>query len=104
MTKKPVKKRAPESTVLVPEPDPRGEQPFSGLKKRVGELVEGIRKAKSDPVEPILTFVMQEIAREKEERLVGMVPLVLFFVTEKDRKEFVELWRETHPRAVSRHV
>jgi hypothetical protein len=52
----------------------------------------------------LLEFVMCERGRSAAPELDGALPLVLYFETDADRQEFVEMVREVKPTMVARKV
>lgn len=57
-----------------------------------------------DPVQTIVEFVVAETGRAAGQLGDNTLPLVLYFKTEEDREEFIELFKITHPTMISRKV
>jgi hypothetical protein len=53
-------------------------------------------------VDDLVDFVRSEIGRAADEALEGSEPLVLYFVDDKDRREFVDAVVEANPGFISR--
>jgi hypothetical protein len=57
-----------------------------------------------DPVDDLLAFVVAETGRKADISLDQSLPLVLYFATEFEREEFIELYHEAKPNVVSRRL
>lgn len=57
-----------------------------------------------DPVEDLLAFVTAEMGRSADKRLADASPLCLYFPTDADRSEFIELVREAKPHMVMKEM
>jgi hypothetical protein len=57
-----------------------------------------------DPVETLLSFVIAEQGRKGAPEFDNALPLCLYFVSEKDRDEFVSLVREAKPNIIIRKM
>ena len=57
-----------------------------------------------NPVETLLAFVIAEQGRGAAPEFTNSLPLCLYFGSEKDRAEFVELIREAKPGMITREL
>lgn len=56
------------------------------------------------PVDTLLEFVVAETGRSADKRLEETLPLCLYFQTDADREEFIELVREAKPGMVMKKM
>ena len=55
------------------------------------------------PVDDLTAFVVSEIGRAADSRLEDTLPLCLYFGTEEDRAEFLEVVHAAKPGMVAKH-
>lgn len=56
----------------------------------------------NNPVDELVNFVVSEIGRAADPRLEDSLPLCLYFQSEQDRKEFIDVVWEAKPGMISR--
>jgi hypothetical protein len=57
-----------------------------------------------NPVDTLMAFVIAEQVRSAAPEFANSLPLCLYFGSEKDRAEFVELIREAKPGMITREL
>lgn len=72
--------------------------------KFYGRLSRNAILRQGNPVEDIMAFVMSEGGRPADKALEDVPALVLYFPTEEDRSEFVEMWRREHPGSITKDM
>lgn len=81
---------------------------MSALRDRCRELYGRMSRdamlRQGDPIETLVAFVTSEIGRTADRSLDSSLPLCLYFASEEDRREFVELVREAKPGMVMKEV
>lgn len=81
---------------------------MSTLRNRCRELYGRMSRdamlRQGDPVETLVAFVVSETGRAADQRLDTSLPLCLYFATEEDRREFIDLVREAKPGMVMKEV
>lgn len=55
-------------------------------------------------VDTLLGFMVAEEGRRADERLAESLPLVLYFVTDADRDEFIAMVREAKPNMITKKM
>lgn len=56
------------------------------------------------PVDDLTAFVLAEKGRAADDSLKETLPLVLYFVTDADRDEFLEIVREAKPNMLTKKI
>lgn len=72
------------------------------LLERCRAWAESIGGAPEIEIQDLADFVHSEIGRAADERLADDAPLVLYFGTEEDRQQFLEVVMEAKPGWISR--
>ena len=72
---------------------------MTGLRKRCWEF---LKDGECPDPDDLMDFVQAEIGRAASETLDGAAPLVLYFGTDEDRKEFFDLIMTAKPGMISR--
>lgn len=72
-----------------------------GLRDRCREMIAKMQRdaimRQGSPVDDLMAFVMSEKGRSADERLEDTKPLILYFGTEQDREEFMEIMKAAKP-------
>lgn len=71
-------------------------------RERCRKFLIGLFPGASAWADDLEDFVMAEIGMAADERLDNSAPLVLYFATDEDRREFFRLIMEAKPGMVSR--
>ena len=73
------------------------------LRYRCKEVLNKIRYGLR-PIDTLLEFVISEQGRAADNRLEEALPLCLYFISDKDRDEFISHVRAVKPELVMRKV
>lgn len=81
---------------------------MTSLRDRCRALLDNLKTdgilRQGSPVDTLRDFVIAEIGRSADERLDSSAPLCLYFATEEDREEFIEIFKEARPNAVCKRM
>lgn len=81
---------------------------MSALRDRCRQLYARMSRdamlRQGDVVETLVAFVVSETGRAADQRLDTSLPLCLYFPTEEDRHEFMDLVREAKPGMVMKEI
>jgi hypothetical protein len=58
----------------------------------------------SSPVDDLVAFVVAETGRKADKTLDQSLPLVLYFISDQDRDEFIQQVREAKPNMITKKM
>ena len=78
------------------------------LKDRCEAMLDKLQRDRmlrqGSPVDDLMAFVLAEVGRASESRFEEAMPLCIYFHTDKDRKEFIKIFRELKPTMMTKKV
>ena len=81
---------------------------MSDLRERCSQMLDQLKRdamlRQGSPVDDLTAFVVAEIGRANEESLSKSLPLCLYFATQEDREEFIEVFKEAKPNVITKKL
>ncbi|HEX4041081.1 MAG TPA: hypothetical protein VHY10_05220 [Xanthobacteraceae bacterium] len=73
-------------------------------KEMLGKLQRDAMLRQGSPVDDLIAFVIAETGRSADKALDETLPLVLYFGSDEDRDEFIEMVRAAKPGMITKKL